>query len=54
MRFEETRGEQERLLGRFGEPAGGVLDDVLAVRVGHVELVEAELRRVRRLVLHSE
>ena len=54
VRFEEARGEQERLLGRIGEPAGGVLDDVFAVGVRHVEFVEAELRRVRRLVLHTE
>jgi hypothetical protein len=31
VRFEEARGEQERLPGRVGEPPGGVLDDIFAV-----------------------
>ncbi|KXW66219.1 hypothetical protein MPHL43070_21105 [Mycolicibacterium phlei DSM 43070] len=52
--LEEPGGEQERSVRRVGEPAGGPLHDVLAVGVGDVELVEAQLGRVGGLVLHAE
>jgi hypothetical protein len=54
VRLEEARGEQERLVRRVLQPADGVLDDVRTVGVGHVELVETQPRRIRRLMLHSE
>jgi len=52
--FKEAGSEQERLLGRIRQPAGGVLYDILAVGVRHIEFLEAKLRRVCCFVLHTE
>ncbi len=58
MRFEKTRRQQERVAPverrALGQPFLRFGDDIFAVRVGHVEFVEAEPRRERRFVLHPE
>jgi hypothetical protein len=54
VRLEEAGGEQERQGRWIGEPLRGLFDDVIAVRVRDVELVEAKARRMRGFVLHTE
>ena len=52
--LEEARGQQERLPRRVGQPLRRAVHHVLAVGVGHIELVKTEPGRIRGLVLHAE
>ena len=53
--FEEPGSQQERLIGvMVAQPLLSAFNNVLAVGVRHVELVETQPRRMGCLVLHSE